>query len=328
MGKALQAPGTSLRDLLQKAERDVVLVAPFIKVLALRELLRFVSQNVRVTCVTRWRPDEVAAGVSDLEVFGELQERNWGSLLLLPRLHAKYYRADDSCLVGSANLTSRALGFSSPPNVELMVQLGANVRSLELFEDQVISSAYPATAELRDLVAESAAHLKSEPERFAALAQTSVARAFDPSSGLDEEAPSIAADFDDWLPVFRQPQDLFLAYEGRQAELSEAGRSAALADLAALDPPKGLPRAAFDAWMRCSLFQMPLIAFIDRLVIEPQRFGAVRDLIAHEAHLPLGAASTAWQTTMRWLLHFFPDRYERRVPSHSEVFGRVSRDPS
>ena len=151
MGKALQAPGTSLRDLLEKAERDVVLVAPFIKVLALRDLLRFVSQNVRVTCVTRWRPDEVAAGVSDLEVFDELQERNWGSLLLLPRLHAKYYRADDSCLMGSANLTSRALGFSSPPNVELMVQLGANVRSLELFEDQVISSAYPATAELREI---------------------------------------------------------------------------------------------------------------------------------------------------------------------------------
>ena len=72
-----------------------------------------------------------------------------------------------------------------------------------------------------------------------------------------------------------------------------------------------------------TLLQMPMLAEIDAYVATPRRFGAVRDLLASKTGQGHSQASDAWQTTMRWLLEFVPDRYRRTVPSHSEVFGRV-----
>jgi len=36
-------------------------------------------------------------------------------------LHAKFFAADDRCLVGSANVTSAALGWREPANLELLI---------------------------------------------------------------------------------------------------------------------------------------------------------------------------------------------------------------
>ena len=129
-----------------------------------------------------------------------------------------------------------------------------------------------------------------------------------------------------WLPSLRQPAELYLAYSGRLDDLTPAGREAALRDLAALDPPAGLPAPAFTAVIAASLLQMPVIARIDEFTAASQRFGAVRDLIAGETGLAGHEAGAAWQTTMRWLLYFLPDRYRRTVPSYSEVFVRVRTD--
>ena len=71
--------------------------------------------------------------------------------------------------------------------------------------------------------------------------------------------------------------------------------------------------------------QQPLVRHIDQLLTRPQRFGAVRDELAR---LPCAAVSgfaptQAWQTLMRWLLHFLPGRYKRLAARHSEVLGRA-----
>jgi hypothetical protein len=74
--------GTLLSDLCRAARRDLLLVAPFIKVGALRRILDVVPQTIPVTCVTRWRPEEIAAGVSDLEVWPLLNDRPRSSMWL------------------------------------------------------------------------------------------------------------------------------------------------------------------------------------------------------------------------------------------------------
>ena len=294
-----------------------MLVAPFMKVPVLADVLAH-ARTVPVTCITRWQPEEVAAGVSDLDVFDLLAERPDTALLLWPPLHAKYFRGDRRCLVGSANLTGRALGWVSPANIELLIEAPSTHPRLSAFEERALAEAKPATAELRALVEEAAAAIRLERD-WAAPASTP---SEDESQTATDRRP-LADSARLWTPSLRQPPDLYLAYSGRLDELTAASREAALRDLAALDPPGGLLAPSFAAVVAASMLQMPLIARIDEFTATPQRFGAVRDLIAGEVGLSPREANVAWQTTMRWLMHFLPDRYRREVPSHSEVFGRV-----
>lgn len=104
--------GTELSNLCAEANKEVLLAAPFIKVSVLEKLMNKISPDVSLRCITRWFPEEIVAGVSDLEVWSLIQQRSNSSLWLRPDLHAKYYRADQRCLVGSANLTGKALGWS------------------------------------------------------------------------------------------------------------------------------------------------------------------------------------------------------------------------
>ena len=104
--------GERLKSFLGKAKIRVMLCAPFIKEKVLQTILEVVPEPVPVQIVTRWRAKEVAAGISDLEVFHIAKERSNTTLALLDDLHAKLYLADEQCLVGSANLTGRGLGWA------------------------------------------------------------------------------------------------------------------------------------------------------------------------------------------------------------------------
>ncbi len=108
--------GTELFELCAEANQEVLLVAPFIKASVLERLLDRIYPDVSLKCITHWFPEEIVAGVSDLEVWNLIQNRPNSSLWLRPDLHAKYYRADNCCLIGSANLTNKALGWSDCPN--------------------------------------------------------------------------------------------------------------------------------------------------------------------------------------------------------------------
>ena len=298
-----------------------MLAAPFIKAPVLASVLKH-ARAVPVTCITRWQPEEVAAGVSDLEVFDVLRERTETVLLLWPPLHAKYFRADGQCLVGSANVTGRALGWASPANIELLIEAPSTHPHLAAFEQRARVEAKPATADLRALVDEAAEAIRRERDWTAPASAPPEEDA--PVNAERREAWIRPAHF--WLPSLRQPAELYLAYSGRLDDLTAAARESALRDLAALDLPAGLPTRAFTAVIAASLLQMPVIARIDEFTATSQRFGAVRDLIAGETRLSSHEAGVAWQTTMRWLLHFLPDRYRRTVPTHSEVFVRVRTD--
>ena len=315
--------GAKLLAFCSTAAHELVLIAPFIKVSVFTKLLSVVSPKVHVTCVTRWRPEEVAGGVTDLEVFDEAQSRDNTCLLLLPQLHAKYFRADERCLVGSANLTGRALGWRFPSNVELLIEQTYAIPQLVYFEKRIIENAFPATEEHKHLVGIAASRIETN--------HNLVVTPGDPSVSPSDTTVLIASSVSDsaveqlWLPSLRQPQDLYLAYSGRIDQLSSASRIAAAKDLAAIDQVAGLDRASFEAAVGAVILQMPMISTIDQALVKPQRFGALRDLIAAKLGASSTESSSMWQTTMRWLMFFLPHRYERRVPAHSEIFGRSQR---
>ena len=97
--------GSRIRVLLAGAVGEVTIIAPFVKVDALRSLIDVVPSAVHLRCVTRWLTREVAVGISDPEVLDVLEERGNFSLSLVDRLHAKLYIAGNRCLAGSSNVT-------------------------------------------------------------------------------------------------------------------------------------------------------------------------------------------------------------------------------
>ena len=313
-----ELPGNDLQALVARAEREIVLAAPFTKVSALERVLQHVPPGISVTCITRWHPEEIAAGVSDPEVFHLLAKHPGTALLLLPSLHAKYYRADSRCLVGSANLTAKALGWAHSPNIELLIEVPATHPRLVAFEQSAIAEAWPATAELYALAMAAAESIRQERDW---PAQTSSAGDDNPHTEPDGASEENTGS---WLPSLRHPSSLYRAYAGPLDDLTSASRIAASRDLAVLDPPTGLSADTFPIVIAACLLQMPLIARIDAFVATSQRFGAVRDLIAGAKGISRKEASAAWQTTMRWLLYFFPGRYFHCVPAHSEVFRRTA----
>ena len=117
-----RSPGDVLLGLCSGSER-LVIVAPYIKVDTLKIMLADVSQLASLTCVTRWKPHDLAVGASDAECRTIVKDFG-GSFRLHPSLHAKYYRIDDVVLIGSANLTFSAMGWTPQPNLEILCQPG------------------------------------------------------------------------------------------------------------------------------------------------------------------------------------------------------------
>lgn len=302
--------GDKLLELCRSAREVVFIVAPFVKDAVLARVLDVLPSTVRrVTCVTRWIPEEIAAGVSDLEIFDRLTNHDNAELLLHPHLHAKLYRADHRCLVGSANLTGRALGWSSPPNLELLIELDANIPELGAFENNLLSVAIPANVVLRNAM-RAAADLLLQENRVPRFGVT------------DIDYPGSAAPRT-WLPKCSTPDRLWNVYANQELwRLVASAVEAAKLDLVTLSPPAGLPRITFDLYVSAILKQMPLVMDIDRRtaagLTDDEAAAVIAEAVSAD-ELPYHPIFM-WEVLKSWLSYFFPGTYRRT--SQGEVFIR------
>ena len=312
--------GDQLLDLCAGANECLVLVAPFIKHPVMERVIQATAPQVEIRCYTRWRPEEIASGVSDITIWHLLSQRQATSLWLVARLHAKYYRADDVCLVGSANLTNRALGWCPWPNLELVSF--APSKHFEGFEEKVRSESVAVDQAIYEATLQAAEAINPYSMPFTGAPSESS------ESHANEVSMSPSGSYSTWLPSLRHPEDLFLAYVGDVNTLSRTTSSAAKRDLLTLNLPDGLAEPAFRAYVGALLLQQPMVKLVDEFVAEPRRFGAVRELLATrtrtEAGGPQDGPTHAWQSLMRWLLYFLPRRYTLTTPHHSEIFARRS----
>lgn len=303
--------GDRLLDLCRAATQTVLIVAPFIKDHVLARVCEALPPTVlSFTCVTRWFPEEVAAGVSDLEIFDRLAAWPGGRLLLHPHLHAKLYRVDGRCLIGSANLTGRALGWATPPNIELLVELDAEQSELAALEKHLLAAAVPVTAAMRDAVRTAAEKLKTE-NRVPNFPTTETDSA--------TSSPQI------WLPTCSTPDRLWNVYANHEPwQLVSSAVTAATADLQALGPPGGLLRPTFNQYIAAALKQMPLVMDIERHaatgITDEQAIALITEAVGTEA-LPYPAAGM-WEVLKAWLAHFFPGTYRRTAQGEVFVRGR------
>lgn len=294
--RSVTNPGSALLELAAASQREFVMCAPFAKEHVVTKVLSAVPAGVRVWLFTRWRPEEVAVGVSDTQVLSVVRSRG-GVVYLYDQLHAKYYRNEQDVLLGSANLTATALGWNQNPNLELLVT--STQDAIETVEHILYKNCMVATDQLAREVDEIAALL--------------------PSVVRDVPAVRDAGRPDIWIPSLRMPSDLYTAYRYGSSSLAARSGEAAAEDLSVLDLPPGLDRGQFEALVAHRLRNMPVFAHIEDFLSEPRRFGEMRQLLARIARIDRKLAEESWQTTMRWMFEFLPQRYQCSTFRHSEV---------
>ena len=286
----MRREGDLLLEHLAQAKAKVLLCAPFIKVSVAKRLLAAIPVGVSVEIITRWHPEEVAAGVSDLEVFELVASRNDTLLKLLDKLHAKLYFSDQKLLAGSANLTATALGWCDRPNVELLVAVSV--------DDEAV---------LRCLAELQGARLATAEERAAIQTKVdTMERVTLP--GAEQIADDLAHL---WLPRLAAPERLYQAYlpSARDRQTSSA-LEAADHDLQALAVVPNLNEVDFRAQIAERFASMPAIAALLSAAQRDLEDTEASDLIRTMAMESEIAPHTRWQIVREWMTYFLGDKYE------------------
>jgi len=297
-------PGIRLLHAASKANNSACIVSPFIKYSALQRVLSSLTSSVSVTVVTRWRLDELAIGVSDLAVFDACNARSGCRLRLCDALHAKYFRFDETTLIGSANLTGAGMGWSLTPNIEILETTSTAMMRSD-FEAGLLEASIPVSPKLREQFADALGRLPktTTPPPPDALELVDVVQPRSP-----------------WVPTSRDPAAVRSVYFGDTTNLSPTIASLAAQDLVELRLPPQVQAAAFETYIRCALLQSVFLNEINSLIEDQPRFGELKGRLSRNWLLQGSTRdpTDALQCIMRWLVHYLPDRYEIKVYNYSE----------
>lgn len=254
----------------------VVIAAPYIKEDSLRRLLDISSTVLSLTCVTRWGPADLRAGVSDASV-REVVIDSGGTFLLHPTLHAKYYRFNNAVLIGSANLTGPGLGLATKANLEILSPPSSDFDSME-FE--------------RVLLSQSRAVPDSEYEVWKSIP-------------VEPQSPSVVPEslVLAWRPLTRDPEDLWLVYSGEEGNgLPESVLQRVAQDLSSISAPKGLDRATFSAWVSSALLASPFVSDVRLIPVDAEPTAFIQ--LGESWNMAPGQARYAAETVHNWQSYF------------------------
>lgn len=282
MSDKTSTQGERIRLLFEDVDGDVVIIAPFIKVDALHSLLSVIPSDSHLRCITRWIPREIAAGVSDLQIFEVLVRRGNASVLLVDNLHAKMYIAGSKCLVGSANLTLAGLGERGQhSNIEVLVETDICDPGIVSTLNEIASVQRVATKEiaesaqlLADIIAE---HCDSD-------SQVSLA----------------------WMPGSKIPQHAFRLYSVPPMGFIGKAERALLIDLAVFQP--GLDEHEFRQAVRSALSSIPMVGqFLESSMDISLSLSDTYSVLQKDVGEQF-SVEDRWHSFVQWMAYFFPDR--------------------
>ncbi|MEX2373983.1 MAG: phospholipase D family protein [Dehalococcoidia bacterium] len=314
--------GDSVLELLEGSEGPVTLVAPFIKVKVLAKLLSTVNDE-RIVVYTRWQPAEVAAGVSDLEVLDLLADRPNSELWLVRELHAKAFIRGSDALLGSANLTGAALGWSTRPNLELLVQAAAETPELTELLRHLNDLRVEATVKIQRSVRRAAEDLHGDPVTILTyLTDGAWAPSTDWGSedGPEADWPTPEAQRPAlWVPEFPDPRrlvDYFLSGE----QLSVSGEQRAERDLCYLQVAARGSDAELIAAIREALQQASFVSIVRKAYND----GGTHEDAKQQFARALGMeddedADDHWNTAVQWLVFFFSREFATGPTEHGLI---------
>ena len=279
-----ESPGTLLNSLCAGANQ-LVIAAPYIKADALARVIEQLDSGACLTCITRWSIDDLGAGASDLECRTSVLAHG-GSFQLYPSLHAKYYRIDYEVLVGSANLTASAMGWSRQPNLEILCRPGKDFDA-HAFEQSLLDGA-------REVSDHEFARWETSVNIFAES---------------DRQDSIVQPSLDDWRPTTRDPRHLELAYQGQHDQIASLDEQrAAIRDIELLRIPPGLSARQVQTWASVCLLATPFATAV--LGARHMDIVSASQTLAEVYALSLADARRDMETVQNWLAFLAPDTLE------------------
>lgn len=141
--------GDDLKERLESLSSDIselTLVTAYIKLSAVKWLVSFLRDDIKLNIVARLNPQDIISGASDIDAI-ELALSNGWSCFRLPELHAKLYLINNNKLfVGSANFTMRGLLLYGSGNLEAIVEIDVTSNHID-FINKIISKSTSISSE-------------------------------------------------------------------------------------------------------------------------------------------------------------------------------------
>mgnify|MGYP000594202145 CR=1 FL=1 len=130
-----------LKKELKKTSRRVDIITAFCKIDSLKYLDEYIPKDVIKRLLIRFRLSDLLMGVTDIELFEYCKNNNW-ELYIDTNLHAKIYLVDNTCYIGSANLTNGGLGITKIGNIEVSYKFELNkeednIKLEKLFDESI-----------------------------------------------------------------------------------------------------------------------------------------------------------------------------------------------
>ncbi len=278
--------GDRIRSLFAHAPSHATVIAPFIKVNALQSLLNFLPEATHLRCVTRWLHQDIAQGVSDLEVLDLIEDRGNSTLTLVDNLHAKIYIADDICLVGSSNVTMRGFGDVDSGNIEVLVETSLEDAGVAATLSEIATAERPATRELAEKLRQSVDFLSTRLIRRAERME--------------------------WIQLSFKPEMAFRLYSQFQAlqkpDLLVESDRIVLEDVFRADLMPDNSERDFVALIREKLMQIPAAkAFLEGTTDELLTFEEMYEYFS-QFDFDDYSDGDLWRAFVNWMAHFYPDR--------------------
>ena len=272
-------PWSTLMARCQDA-KIAVIVAPYMKAGTLEQVLNAVANSATITCVSRWTPQDIRLGTTDLAC-RQLALTRDGAFLLNDRLHAKYYRFDDQILIGSSNLTRAGMNIPGTGNLEILCVAPQEFNATQ-FESQLLQEAYPVS-----------------DADFALWSRITPIPQQNQTIPLDHDLNSP----DSWKPTTRRPEYLWLAYQQRSAEIPLAEQQEiASREVRTLGVPEGLTEQEFNNWNCLSLMTSPFMKSVLAGLDETRE--AAWDRLSQQWNISKAEAERARSTAQNWISYF------------------------
>ena len=257
-----------------------VIAAPYMKVGTLEQLLTAMPADASVTCVSRWTPEDIRSGVTDLACRQLILSRD-GAFLLHDRLHAKYYRFDDQVLVGSSNLTRTGMNVDGFGNLEILCASPADFDDMQ-FEQQLLQGAYPVS-----------------DSDFALWSRITPIPHRNQTISLHNDLVST----DGWKPTTRRPEYLWLVYRQRGEDIPVAEQQEiASREVKTLGIPDGLAEQEFNDWVRLMLMTSPFVKSV--LTGSEETTEEAWDRLSRQWNISKAEAERHRSTTHNWIAYF------------------------
>lgn len=286
--------GERIQSILAEATDTVHIIAPYIKLEALRFLVNVIPPQTHIRCTTRWLSREVAAGVSDPSIIYLLEQRGNFSLTLVDNLHAKIYIADGICLAGSPNVTLKGLGEIEDENIEILVETTTSEPNIIQVLSEIESSERSATKELAESIMNLA---KSIP----------AAKNISDESQLIFETES--RNF--WFPRSNKPELAYHFYSKiKDSTPSKIADQVLIMDVATANVSPGLSRDEFYNFIRSRLATISIAkTVLDSRVDTTLSFDSAHSYLEAivNSYFPDFDTRDLWRAFVSWMSHYYSD---------------------